>query len=95
MQWAGEEYLLEELEEEYGNNLTQNGKVTTKDAIYWIGYIYRYWHFYKQESSKQIYKQSPYETMRINYLMFHTMSPEMAIDNLIEIYIQKHFKNKK
>lgn len=89
MQWAGEEYLLEELIDEFGSVLKKNGNVITKDEIYWIGYIYRYWHYYKSEKSKQIYKQAPYERMRVNYLMFHTMAPEMAIDDLIEIYNQK------
>lgn len=89
MQWAGEEYLLEELADECGRALEKNGKVVTKDEIYWMGYIYRYWHYYKGENSKQIYKQAPYERMRINYLMFHTMAPEMAVDDLIEIYKQK------
>lgn len=89
MQWAGEEYLLEELIDECGNVLKKNGKVITKDEIYWIGYIYRYWHYYKCEKSKRIYKQASYERMRVNYLMFHTMAPEMAIDDLIEIYNQK------
>ncbi len=88
MQWSGEEYLLEELEDECGDSLKRGGKIATKDEIYWIGYIYRYWHYYNDETSKKIYKQAPYERMRINYLMFHTMAPEMAIDDLIEIYQQ-------
>ena len=88
MQWVGEEYLLEELEDECGNTLEKDGNILTVDEIYWIGYIYRYWHYYKNEASKKIYKQAPYERMKTNYLMFHTMAPEMAIDDLIEIYKQ-------
>jgi hypothetical protein len=88
MQWAGEEYIMEELIDECGDVLQMSGKLATKDEIYWIGYIYRYWHYYKDEKSKKIYKQAPYERMKINYLMFHTMAPEMAIDDLIEIYKQ-------
>ena len=88
MQWCGEEYLLEELIDECQDSLKCGGHVATKDEIYWIGYIYRYWHYYKNENSKKIYKQAPYKRMKINYLMFHTMAPEMAIDDLIEIYKQ-------
>lgn len=36
-----------------------------------------------------IYKQAPVKTMARNYLMFHTMDPTMAIENLKEIYKQK------
>lgn len=92
MQWAGEEYLLEELIDECGDALKKSEKVITKNEIYWIGYIYRYWHYYRDESSKKIYKQAPFERMKINYLMFHTMSPEMAIDDLIEIFNQNQSK---
>ncbi len=91
-QWAGEEYLLEEIEDECKENLTKTGNIISKDEIYWIGYIYRYWHYYKNESSKNIYKIAPFKTMKINYLMFHTMSPELAIDDLIEINKQKERK---
>lgn len=57
-----------------------------------IGYIYRYWHYYTEESSKAIYKQAPVETMKTNYLMFHTMAPEVAIEDLKEIYKQRNSK---
>ena len=89
MQWAGEEYLLEEVIETAGDKLSKKAEVYSKDVIYWIGYIYRYWHYYTEESSKAIYKQAPVETMKRNYLMFHTMAPEVAIEDLKEIYRQK------
>lgn len=89
MQWAGEEYLLEEVIEGFGDKLSLNVEVYSKDVIYWIGYIYRYWHYYTGESSKAIYKQASVETMKRNYLMFHTMAPEVAIEDLKEIYKQK------
>lgn len=92
MQWMGEEYLLEELEYECNGSLVKNNRTISKDEIYWIGYVYRFWHYYKNENSKKIYKQANYERIKINYLMFHTMSVEMAVDNLIEIYNQRHNK---
>lgn len=90
MQWAGEEYLLEEVIDIAGDKLSEKAEVYSKDAIYWIGYIYRYWHYYTEESSKVIYKQAPAKTMKRNYLMFHTMAPEVAIEDLKEIFKQKH-----
>ena len=89
MQWAGEEYLLEELTAMKGNNLIKKGEIYSKDILYWIGYLYRYWHFYKNESSVKIYKQAPAKIMKRNYLIFHTMAPELAIDDLKEINEQK------
>ena len=37
----------------------------------------------------EIYRQAPAKTMNVNYLMFHTMDPEMAVEDLKEIYRQK------
>ena len=90
MQWAGEECLLEEVVEAAGDKLSEKEEVYSKDVIYWIGYIYRYWHYYTEESSKVIYKQATVETMKRNYLMFHTMAPEVAIEDLKEIYRQRN-----
>ena len=89
MQWAGEEYLLEEVSDVAGTKLSVPGEVFSKDILYWIGYIYRYWHYYIGEDSAKIYKQAPVKTMKRNYMMFHTMSPELAIEDLKEIHNQK------
>lgn len=89
MQWAGEEYLLEEVVDNAGNKVSVGGEVFSKDVLYWIGYIYRYWHYYSGEDSKKIYKQAAVEVMKRNYMMFHTMDPVLAIEDLKKIYNQK------
>ena len=89
MQWAGEHYLMSRMEEEHSNSLV-TGEYYDSEMLYWIGYIYRYWHIYKKESSREIYKQAPVKVMRIVYPAYHTMSPEMAIDRLKESYSEKH-----
>ena len=88
MQWAGEEYLLDEIVSVNPDIVSSNGEVFSADVIYWIGYLYRYWHFYTGEDSAKIYKQAPVETMKRNYMMFHTMDPTLAIEDLKEIYGQ-------
>ncbi|MBQ6862991.1 MAG: hypothetical protein IJO14_02010 [Clostridia bacterium] len=89
MQWAGEEYLLDEIVSNVGDEVfSKGGAILSKDVLYWIGYIYRYWHYYTGEDSAKIYKQAPYETMKRNYMIFHTMAPELAVEDLKEIYIQ-------
>ena len=87
MQWAGEEYLLEEIAAE--KVLKKNGKIFSEEALFWIGYLYRYWHILTGESSRKIVKQASPKLMNESYLMFHTMSPEMAIEDLKEIYRQR------
>ncbi len=91
MQWAGTHYLMSRMEEEYSDGLTQ-GECYDTETLYWTGYLYRYWHIYTGESSRQILKQASAKSMRIVYLMYHTMSPEMAVDRLRESYAEKHRK---
>lgn len=74
------------MEDELSDQLVKGGEIYDKEALYWMGYIYRYWHFYTGENSREIYKQAPAKTMNVVYLMYHTMSPEMAIDRLKESY---------
>ena len=88
MQWMGEEYLLEEVKSSAGESLTGDGDIYQKDIMYWIGYIYRYWHYYTGEDSAKILRQAPVQTMRRNYMMFHTMDPVLAIEDLKEIHAQ-------
>lgn len=92
MQWMGEEYILEEIVADSAEKLSEPGEIFQKDILYWIGYIYRYWHFYSGDSSAKILRQAPVATMKRNYMMFHTMDPMLAIEDLKEIYMQRKSK---
>ena len=83
LQWAGEEYILEELNEEFGG-LPRAGVTYHNEIIYWAGYTYRLWHYYTSESSTEIYATAPVETMATGYLGLHTLDVTMAIDRLKE-----------
>lgn len=92
LQWAGEEYILEELNEEV-NGLKKAGTTYSSEVMYWTGYIYRYWHYYTGEYSHEIYKIADAKTMNECWLGFHTFDAKMAIDDLKEIYKQKRERN--
>ncbi|WP_367575386.1 hypothetical protein [Neglectibacter caecimuris] len=88
LQWAGEEYILEELSAEIGG-LAKTKTTYPREIMYWTGYTYRYWHYYTGESSQEIYRIADAETMNDCWLGFHTMDVKMAIEDLKEIYRQK------
>lgn len=92
LQWAGEEYILEELADEV-HGLEPAGTTYDREIMYWAGYVYRYWHYYTGESSKTIYGTADAATMNECWLGYHTLDVAMAIDNLKEIYHEKE-KNK-
>ena len=83
LQWAGEEYILEELNDEVGG-LKKAGTTYHNEIMYWSGYTYRYWRYYTGESSKEIYAIANAERMATVYLGFHTLDVQMAIDRLKE-----------
>lgn len=62
LQWAGEEYILEELNDE-ASGLKKAGTVYSSEVMYWAGYTYRYWHYYTGEYSREIYKAADAKTM--------------------------------
>lgn len=92
MQWAGKEYIMERILDELKDELITGGEIYDTETMYWAGYVYRRWHYYTGENSKEIYKQAPAKTMRITYFPYHTLSVEMAIDRLKESYRGKHKK---
>lgn len=91
LQWAGEEYILEELDDEV-NGLKKAGAVYSLEVMYWAGYLYRYWHYYTKESSREIYQIANAKTMNECWLGFHTFDVEMAIDDLKEIHRLKCYE---
>lgn len=82
MQWAGELYILEEVVEV--EHLTPTDKLVdvSAEALFWAGYIYRYWHFMTGESSAGIYEQASLDVLLDVYPGFHALSPEMAVEDL-------------
>ncbi|MDO4500840.1 MAG: antitoxin [Erysipelotrichaceae bacterium] len=75
--------VIAEIENQYGES--EYGTIKfTKNEMYWIGYIYRYYCFTYGRSSKQAYRQIKPRELRDVYLPFHTLSPENAIERILE-----------
>lgn len=55
-----------------------------------MGYLYRFWHFYTGENSREIYRQTPAGAMNVAYFPYHSLSPEMAVDRLKSTCRAKH-----
>ena len=75
--------ILELINEEYG--ISNYGSVKyTKNEIYWIGYIYRYFASTYEMSSTQVYKIVKPKELRGLFLPYHTMDPAQAIERILE-----------
>ncbi len=79
----GEKALLDRINEEYG--ISQYGSEKyTKNELYWIGYIYRYYVYTYKISSRQAYKIIKPKELRALYLPYHTMDAKTAIVRILE-----------
>lgn len=75
--------VLERLDEEYG--ISDYGSVKyTKNEMYWMGYIYRYFCVALKRSSKQVYKIIKPKELRGLFLAYHTLDPLQAVERILE-----------
>ena len=85
MQWAGEAYILESVVRESGLKPGAAGRrAYDREAIFWAGFIYRFWNFKTGEASRDIYRMAGYRMMDRAYAGYHTLSCDMAVDRLKE-----------
>lgn len=57
----------------------------SKNSLFWIGYMYRYISYTREQSTKFIMKIFNYKQMNDVYYSFHTQDPEWFIKDLLEI----------
>ena len=81
MQWAGEAYIFEDVMEEAGLKRDPNCPQYDAEALYYGGFITRYWNFLTGESSREIYAQCDENELLESY-GFHTEANELAVEDM-------------
>ena len=72
-----------ELDTEYGP--IEYGRIKySEEELYWIGYIYRYWSYITEKSSKQVYKMIKPDELRKLFYPYHSLDPVQAIERISE-----------
>lgn len=78
-----QEDVLGEIEDEFGKS--DYGQIKyDEEELYWIGYIYRYWCYTRQVTSRSLYKMIKPEELRKVYYPYHSLDPAQAIERIIE-----------
>lgn len=72
-----------ELDLQYGLT-TYGSKKYHRDVMYWAGYLYRYFCYTYDLSSKQAYKMLPFKYVCSSFNAYHSLSVEHAIKRLLE-----------
>ena len=80
---TGIEDAFDELEQQYG--ITEYGQQKYgAEEMHWIGYIYRYWAYTYEKSSKQLFKYIKPDQLRALFFPYHSLDPAQAIERIIE-----------
>ncbi len=72
-----------EIDEEYGASAYGTGKYPP-EIMYWIGYIYRYWAYTYDVSSRRVYRVVKPSELYDLYLAYHSLDPLNAIQRIRE-----------
>lgn len=77
-----DDQILEDLNNEkpYGRTFYD------KETLYWMGYIYRYWSYVYEISSKRLYRLFPASSLAKLYYAYHTFDPLYAIERIVEVH---------
>lgn len=75
--------VIEDIENQFGE--TNYGKERySVNELYWMGYLYRYWCYTSEKTSRQVYKIMKPKELRGLYYPYHSLDPAQAIDRILE-----------
>lgn len=76
--------IISQVNEQYGVSGYGSRKYT-KNEMYWIGYVYRYFAYTYDKSSIQVYRIIKTKELRELFLPYHTMDSAQAIERILEV----------
>lgn len=72
-----------EIEYQYGPSNYGSQKMN-EEALYWTGYIYRYWAYCEGKSSREVYRIIKPKELEQLYFPYHSLDPAVAIERIKE-----------
>ena len=64
----------------------KSGKCEDDYAMWWLGYLYKYWKNTRGASRYEIYKILPLKRFMVNFNFYHTQGWDFVIDEAIRDY---------
>lgn len=75
---------IDSIQNQFGDS--DYGKVKySRNAMFWIGYMYRYLSYTRDVTTKFAMKLFPYRQLNDAYYTFHTQDPEWCVHSLLEM----------
>lgn len=87
-EWCDECFLLNWMNNEEPFIINHNTE--DKDAMWYLGWVYKYWMRVYNIKPREIYKIMPYEYFMKNFGFYHTQGEEYIIHDAINRYNRKN-----
>ena len=81
---SSNETFIQELNEQYGEIHFGKPEPNLKEAMYWVGYLYRYWSFVYEIPSKKLIIHVHPKMLLDRYYLYHSMDLDYAIQRICE-----------
>ena len=75
---------IDDINKQFGNSKYGHTKFS-KDVMFWMGYMYRYISYTRENRTSFIMKLFSYKLLAEVYFAFHTQDPEWCIKSLLDI----------
>lgn len=76
--------FVEELDEQYGPTTFGNPYLYNFEALYWVGYLLRYWCYTYEINSKQLIQKINLKKIIERYYIYHSMDPALSVQTIME-----------
>ena len=81
---SSNETFIQELNEQYGETTFGKTEPKLKEAMFWAGYLYRYWCFVYEIPSKKLIRYVNPKMLLDRYYVYHSMDLDYAIERICE-----------
>ena len=81
---SSNETFIQELNEQYGETTFGKTEPQLKEAMFWVGYLYRYWCFVYEIPSKKLIRYVNPKMLLDRYYVYHSMDLDYAIERICE-----------
>lgn len=75
---------IKSISEQFGDSHYGKEKYS-KAALFWIGYMYRYIAYTREQATGYVMKLFDHKQMNFVYYSYHTQDPEWCIESLLDI----------
>ena len=76
------ERIISDMNIKYRN--VRGSRKYSEQAMYWMGYLYRYWCYTRQVPSRYVYNLIKPDELNALYFAYHSLDPDAAITRITE-----------